>query len=201
MMHQPAAPKLTLCLVTLNAMRSLPDVLRSIARQSYPDMSLLLVDNYSEDETISYVLENFPRTQVLRNMKNLGLAKACNAALRLSRSEYIAFLDQDMVLEPDTLLHLVRTLERDERIGVCGGRVLQESEHHEETAASHNIIESAGFSLLPNREVMLRGFGQPDAPAYHEPADVFGFPLTLCVFRRSALEDVAVAWNGSMEHF
>ncbi len=84
----------------------------SVRAQSYAHWELLLVDDGSEDPVLSDVLRRLaaadPRIQVSVAAKNGGIAVATNAAMRLARGRFVAFLDHDDLLEPHALEIMVR---------------------------------------------------------------------------------------------
>ena len=64
------------------------------------------------------------RLVLVRTGDNLGFAGGNNVGLRyaLARDdfEYVWLLNNDTVVEPDALAHLVRRMEEDPRVGICG---------------------------------------------------------------------------------
>lgn len=85
----------------------LPRALRSVARQTYADYELIVVDDGSTDETPA-VVEEFARTSpvkptYIRVDRNQGGAAARNAGVRAAQGRYIALLDADDEWRPEKL--------------------------------------------------------------------------------------------------
>lgn len=66
---------------------------------------------------------------VIQSGANLGFAEGSNVGIRYALAsragfEYICLLNNDTVVEPDFLTHLVQCAEEDHKIGIVGGKVL-----------------------------------------------------------------------------
>lgn len=85
----------------------LPLVLRAVA-QAGGDHEVIVVDDASTDDTVSCVRREFPQVRLLALKRNLRFAGANNAAARIARGEFLVFLNNDMLVEPDFLEPLLR---------------------------------------------------------------------------------------------
>jgi glycosyltransferase involved in cell wall biosynthesis len=102
------------------------ETLESIRRQSYRDRETLIVDDGSSDGTAQVVRtwlvhHSDARGKLLTMKKNSGKSAAVNAGVAESRGEYIAILDSDDLLEPDTLARQVAFLEKHPECGMVFG--------------------------------------------------------------------------------
>ena len=80
--------------------------IKSVQAQTYTNWELIIVDDCSEDDTISVVLEikkNDDRISLYQNSSNSGAAFTRNTALRNAKGRWIAFLDSDDLWEPTKL--------------------------------------------------------------------------------------------------
>lgn len=79
----------------------------SVRLQSYVNWELCICDDGSSNqETINALAEiegSDSRIQVVRNVKNQGIANATNAALAIAKGDFVAFLDNDDELVPEAL--------------------------------------------------------------------------------------------------
>ena len=195
-------PKVTVLIVTVNAMKYLADLMRSLFLQKFTDFHVLVIDNNSEDDTVTFLRENYPTVTVLQNMKNLGLCKALNQGIRLSRSEYILVVDQNVVLEKDVIHKLVQRMDDELQIASSGGKVLKLTEAQDLGERTETLqIASAGLRMLKNRNTLERGAGELDTNQYNMAETVFGFPFHLVMYRRSALHAVSLHCADSVEYF
>lgn len=85
----------------------------SVFRQTYSDYELIVVDDGSSDNT-AQVLAKYSSNPKFRyyRQENRGLPGSRNAGVRISNSEYLAFLDADDQLEGDALRLMVQELDR-----------------------------------------------------------------------------------------
>ncbi|MBI2441536.1 MAG: glycosyltransferase family 2 protein [Lentisphaerae bacterium] len=85
----------------------------SVLEQSYNNFELILVDDQSTDpQTLAALTEaaGKPQVKLIRNAHNLGVSGATNVGIAHSRGDYIAFMDHDDLLHPDTLATFVRAV-------------------------------------------------------------------------------------------
>lgn len=87
--------------------------LEGLARQTYANFEILVVDDCSADDTPAVLREFAERHpdlsfQALRNEPQAGANPSRNRAIRAARGEIVAFLDDDCVPEPDWLEKLIR---------------------------------------------------------------------------------------------
>jgi GT2 family glycosyltransferase/glycosyltransferase involved in cell wall biosynthesis/predicted O-methyltransferase YrrM/SAM-dependent methyltransferase len=85
---------------------------------------LILVDNGSTDETCT-LFGSLPATaKVIRNISNLGFAKACNQGSLAASGKYLLFLNNDTEPQPGWLLPLLSTADHDDSIAAVGSKLL-----------------------------------------------------------------------------
>jgi glycosyltransferase EpsE len=96
-----------------NCASTLIESLDSIARQSYTDWEMVLCDDGSTDDTLHVARQwarRDPRTRVLVNDRNLGLARTLDRCIGEARGELLARQDGDDVSEPDRFAKLVAAM-------------------------------------------------------------------------------------------
>jgi len=97
--------------------------LESLYDSSVGGFTQLLVDDASTDDTAEYVKRRFPGCRVRVNANNLGFAGCCNKGLGVALDEgakFVLLLNQDTLLERDTLARLIGFLEARPEAGVVG---------------------------------------------------------------------------------
>jgi glycosyltransferase involved in cell wall biosynthesis len=91
-----------------NADAYISQTLESVAKQTYPINSIIVVNDGSTDETQIRVLEFATAHPSLKttllNQANLGLSTARNTGIKNSYADYIALLDADDLWAPEKLL-------------------------------------------------------------------------------------------------
>ncbi len=94
----------TVIIPSYNCGQYVSQAVMSVLRQTFTDYEIILVDDGSSDNT-SEVLAQFMSNPRFRYYKqaNRGLPGARNSGVRISSSEYIAFLDADDELDEEAL--------------------------------------------------------------------------------------------------
>jgi glycosyltransferase involved in cell wall biosynthesis len=122
---------LTVILCTYNRCLSLPQALDSIAAQALPDLidyQVLVVDNNSTDQTGKVVDEycrRYPGRFRYIFEQRQGLSNARNAGIREAEGEIVAFMDDDVAVDPTWLDSLTRKLHESTYVG-AGGRIFSD---------------------------------------------------------------------------
>jgi len=84
--------------------------IESVMAQRYESWELCICDDASGDPRLTEILAGLPirdpRISVVTRSENGGISKATNDALRLATGEFVAFLDHDDLIEPDTLAEI-----------------------------------------------------------------------------------------------
>jgi teichuronic acid biosynthesis glycosyltransferase TuaG len=91
---------------TYNSSKHISDTIQSVISQIYIDWELIIIDDYSNDDTIK-IVESFilldERIKLIINKNNKAAALSRNAGMRESKSDYLAFLDSDDIWGKDKL--------------------------------------------------------------------------------------------------
>lgn len=97
-------PQISVIIPTYNRANLLSRAINSVLRQTFSDFELIVVDDSSEDNTKALVetLKDL-RIKYMCHEENRGAAAARNTGIRMSRGEYIAFLDSDDEWLPEKL--------------------------------------------------------------------------------------------------
>jgi glucosyl-dolichyl phosphate glucuronosyltransferase len=118
--------KITIAVPTHNRSRLLQETLASIAAQHLPvgvDAECVVVDNCSTDDTGGVVTE-FARHSALstRYLYETCAGSSCarNRAIEEARGDFILFIDDDAVAEPDWAMELLAEIERRQLDAACG---------------------------------------------------------------------------------
>jgi len=120
--------KVAIVIVNWNKKEYLLNILNSLKHIDYNDYDFIVVDNASTDGSVDALRESFPEMNLIINEENLGGAGGFNTGMRYALSEnkykYIWLLDNDAVVEPDTLSELVSVMEEDDNVGIAGSMIL-----------------------------------------------------------------------------
>ncbi|KKS93303.1 MAG: Glycosyl transferase family protein, partial [Candidatus Collierbacteria bacterium GW2011_GWC2_43_12] len=57
---------------------------------------LIIIDNGSEDDTVTWLREHYPQTIIIKNMTNLGYTVPVNQGIARSASEFFILINNDV---------------------------------------------------------------------------------------------------------
>ena len=115
----------TVLLPVYNGGPFLPRVLASLLAQTWRDFEVLVIDDGSSDgsaEIAAAHARSDPRVRVLRNERNLGLARTLNRGLDEARSPLVARQDVDDLSHPERLARQVAFLEAHAEVALVGAQ-------------------------------------------------------------------------------
>lgn len=89
-------PLVSVVVPTHNVEKYIKDCLLSVINQTYHELDIVIVDDFSSDNTVEIIKSlNDSRIRIFRNNKNKGAAFSRNLGIEKSNGEYISFLDGD----------------------------------------------------------------------------------------------------------
>ena len=98
---------------------TLPPLFRALAQSNQP-YEVIIVDDCSTDDSVSFLKDNYPQVTVLRNEVNRGFAPTINRGAFASRYDLVFLLNSDVKLEPDYFGHLLPYFDQADTFGVMG---------------------------------------------------------------------------------
>ncbi len=116
----------TVVICTRNRPVYLCRCIEELQKQQYRSFEILVVDNNHESSDACQIAANYGTRYLL--CPTIGLSYARNAGIAASRTEYIAFIDDDAIPEPQWLLKLLAEFSRPEVVAVTG-QIVMEGEH------------------------------------------------------------------------
>jgi len=191
----------TVVIVVWNSERYIQDVLQSIIEQTYKDVTILVIDNGSIDETVKIIRTDFPQVRILQNFRNLGFAKAYNQGMKLARTDLVLIMNHDVIMHQDAVKQLVKATDRHPQAGSWSPKLytlfVQDIDPESQGSNLKEFIKSdkldaAGLEVFKSRQVQNRGEGESDAPQYNTEREVFGFTGACVLFSKDVLDQIAV---------
>lgn len=85
---------------------------------------VIVVDNASVDDSLSYLENKFPEVSFIRNTQNEGFAKANNRVLKDITGTYLLYLNPDTIVTTASILESVAFLKKQSDAGAVGVKML-----------------------------------------------------------------------------
>ncbi len=111
-MSGPIQPLVSVIIPAYNSQDKIRETINSCIRQTYSNLEILVIDDGSNDNTVDVArkFSDDKRVKVI-TQKNSGACAARNHGIRLSKGDYIQFLDADDILGENKIKYQVKALE------------------------------------------------------------------------------------------
>lgn len=117
--------KLSIIIVNYNTGALTKALVESLLTQKLPDQTeIIVVDNDSKDESVSFLRSDFPEIVVIENEKNVGLAAGVNTGIAHASGEYYLVLNPDMIAFDGAPLLLTQFMDENPNVGMSGGKLV-----------------------------------------------------------------------------
>jgi glycosyltransferase involved in cell wall biosynthesis len=135
--------------------------LNSVLNQDYPSFSILIIDDGSHDERATdYILSlGDPRIVLKQNVESLGLSRNFELARLTATGDYIVFLGQDDLLEPDYISSILPWIKNSNSIGMIQPKVKVINEFGDTFFSTIELAKKFlnGLAWILGRKKMLGG--------------------------------------------
>jgi len=175
-------PLISVVIVNYNGKKFLDDCLSSLERQTCQNFEIILVDNGSSDDSITSTRGKFPGVIIVDNRTNLGFAGGTNSGIREAQGEFIFTLNNDTIADPRMLEEIVRPMQSDPEVGVCGSKML----------LSDGRINSTAICISRSGAAWDRGMEEEDHGQYDKQEEVFGACAGAALYRHSMLDEIGL---------
>lgn len=96
--------RVSIIITLFNKEAFIRDCVRSCLEQTHDDVKVVVVDDCSTDRGLDKIWDiKDPRLKIIRHSNNQGYAKAKNTGIRATQDGFIAFLDADDMLTPESI--------------------------------------------------------------------------------------------------
>lgn len=121
------SPSVLVVILNWNSPDETLTAVESVLKMDYPNCNIVVVDNGSTDDSVA-VLETITnsRVRLIKSPINTGFTGGCNLGLKLALQndvDYVWLLNNDSVVNPETLSSLVELAEGDPAIGLVSPMV------------------------------------------------------------------------------
>lgn len=172
-----------------NGKQYLQKCLDSMRNQDFLDFEVILVDNGSEDGSVSFVQENYPEVKILALKENTGFCGAVNAGIQASLSSYVILLNNDTMAEPTFVGSLLKSIKQKPGAFSCQAKMLQ-MQHPDCMDDAGNYYCALGWAFADGK-----GKNQKE---YNRERKIFSACAGAAIYRRKILDKIGLF---DEEHF
>ena len=174
--YKSTNPKISIVIGTFNAEFCLKNALLSIQNQDFDDIEIVIVDDYSKDDTVKLIKEYMKkdkRIKFYQNKENKGTLYTKSKGVLHSRGKYVMILDQDdMYTQKDVFSTLYSYCEK-KNLDILGFASIFREIYSDEIELNKNISPIHYFESkiiyqpdIPNRMFEFDKMGQPTRVNY-----------------------------------
>lgn len=181
-------PLVLIVLLNWNNTNLTLDCLSSLSKLNYPNYRICVVDNGSYENPAKILESHSSEAHIISSNKNLGYTGGNNLAIKYGLelgADYIWLLNNDTIVEPDSLTPLVECMENNLRAGIIGSKIY---------FYDSPLIWSAGGEIksLQGRVIHRCAF-KSDGECKNEKIREVGFiPGCSALLRSSVIEEIGV---------
>lgn len=119
-----APPLLSALILNYRSPKDTVRCVQALLAQTIADrMEIIVIDNHSCDESISFIraqLGHEPLVRILETRDNLGYGRGNNLGARSARGEYLLIINPDNTLPKDAAEQMLKHLQTDPNVGIVG---------------------------------------------------------------------------------
>ena len=116
-------PSVAVVILNWNGQKYLEQFLPSVLASTYRNKRIIVADNASTDDSVSFLQERFPEVEILLNETNEGFAKGYNTALKKVVADYYVLLNSDVEVQPNWIEPVITLMESDSQIAACQPKI------------------------------------------------------------------------------
>lgn len=175
--------KLAIVILNWNGKKFLAQFLPTLLNTCDSNAQVIVADNNSTDDSISFLKEQFPSVRIIQNESNGGFSKGYNEAFQQIEAQYYCLLNSDIEVTPHWIDPILEMLDADQNIAAVQPKILsyKEKTKFEYAGAAGGYLDYLGYPFCRGRvfESIEEDKGQ-----YDTPKQVF-WATGACLFVRS----------------
>ncbi len=147
------SPRVAIVILNYNGRSFLEQFLPSVLADTYDNYEVVVADNGSLDDSLSFLSANYPDIRSIDLKGNHGYAKGYNLALQQVEAPYYILLNSDVEVSPGWIEPLIELMERDRTVGACQPKVraYHLRTHFEYAGASGGWLDNLGYPFCRGR--------------------------------------------------
>jgi GT2 family glycosyltransferase len=170
-----------------NGIGIITECLDSLQKITYPNLEIIVVDNNSSDESVNHISKNFPEVIIFENERNEGYAGGCNRGSEIAKGEYLLFLNNDTIHQPNWIEPLVSLLKENQQIAAVQPKLLNYYQKNlfDYAGAAGGMMDIFVFPFARGRIFTEQ---EIDSNQYDSKKEIFWSSGTAFLVRRTAFE-------------
>ena len=146
-------PSVAVVILNFNTKYFLEKFLKSVVNSSYSNFQVYVADNASTDDSVKFIIDQYPQIKLIVLEKNYGFTGGYNRALKQISSDYYILLNSDVEVKSDWIEPMVELAEKTPNIGAIQPKILdyKNPSKFEYAGACGGYIDKYGFPFCRGR--------------------------------------------------
>lgn len=164
--------KIAVVILNWNGKKHLAQFLPSVIKFTPSYIAIIVADNGSTDDSVTFIKEKFPQVLITKNENNGGFAKGYNDALKQINADIYILLNSDVEVSENWINPLIERLNSSDKIAACQPKILSyiEKSKFEHAGAAGGFIDKFGFAFCRGR---IFDFNETDNHQYNQSTEIF----------------------------
>jgi len=121
-------PLVYIVIINYNNYQDTIECLESLKKINYMDFKILIIDNNSNNNSVSILEESYKEYKIIKLEENLGFARGNNVGIKeaISNSaQFVLLLNNDTIVDPNFLNKMIESFYRNSKsnIGIVGAKI------------------------------------------------------------------------------
>ena len=156
--------KITLIICSYNNSKYLKKCLNSVFNQSVSknNYDVILVDDKSTDNSLEVAnfFQNEKNFKIIKNNKNLGLVKSCNAAIKATNTNFFVRVDSDDYISKNFVKYFLKKIEKNYDFVFSNYKIIRKGKTKRNNISKFELsrLISCSVALKTNVVKKMRGY-------------------------------------------
>jgi len=178
--------KIAIVILNWNGKQLLEEFIPSIVNYSnLPTIEIVVADNASTDDSVSFIQQNYPQIKIVENLKNGGYAKGYNDALQHVDADIYALVNSDIEVTKGWLSPIISLFQNEPETAIIQPKILdyKNKSKFEYAGAAGGFIDKYGYPYCRGR---IFNNLETDNNQYDDSIEIF-WATGACLFIRSEI--------------
>lgn len=164
--------KTAVVILNWNGKQMLERFLPSVTQHTTGDAEVIVADNGSTDDSLTFLAQHYPELRVVALDKNYGFAGGYNKALEQIDADYYVLLNDDVEVTPNWVEPVINQMEHDKMVGICQPKIMMydQRDTFEYAGAAGGFIDKFGYPFCRGR---LFDTLEQDLHQYDDAREIF----------------------------
>ncbi len=177
--------KVAVVILNWNGKKFLEEFLPLVVKNLPEYAELIIADNDSSDDSVAFLMQEYPEIRIVQNKENGGYAKGYNDSLKLIDAEYYILLNSDIEVTKAWIEPVIDFMDKNQNVAACQPKIksIHQKTHFEYAGAGGGFIDKYGYPFCRGRIFQEI---EEDTGQYDNVTEVF-WASGACMFVRAQI--------------